>query len=162
MSTCRGARISTCRPGRAAETAANRSASPMRRADRVYVVLQSVVAAVEQNVTDDRWTAAMRLCCQGAAAQVSIDPAVPAVRALVCPGADRCRRRCPKRSPFRSCPETGWAAVMFDDNKLTAARLWVISAGRSGTRSPDGPRNQPYLARALYALIPHPATTYFG
>lgn len=56
------------------------------RADRVYVVLQSVVAAVEQNVTDDRWTAAMRLCCQ-AAAQVSIDPAVPAVRALVAPGS---------------------------------------------------------------------------
>ena len=46
---------------------------------------------------------------------------------------------------------------MFDDNKLTAARLWVISAGRSGTRSPDGPRNQPYLARALYALIPTPS-----
>ncbi|MCA9835172.1 MAG: hypothetical protein KC435_14550 [Thermomicrobiales bacterium] len=47
--------------------------------------------------------------------------------------------------------------MTFDDNKLTAARLWVISAGRSGTRLPDGPRNQPYLARALYALIPTPS-----
>ena len=27
-------------------------------------------------------------------------------------------------SVFAPRPETGWAAVMFDDNKLTAARLW--------------------------------------
>lgn len=52
------------------------------RADRVYVLLQSVLAAVSREKTDKRWTAAVRLCARAADA-VGIDPAVPVVRALL-------------------------------------------------------------------------------
>lgn len=52
------------------------------RADRVYVVLQSVLAAVSRSSTADRWTAAIRLCAK-AAEEVGLDPAVPVVRSLV-------------------------------------------------------------------------------
>lgn len=52
------------------------------RADRVYVVLQSVLAAIVRHADAPRWTAALRLCASAAAA-VGVDPAVPVVRALV-------------------------------------------------------------------------------
>lgn len=52
------------------------------RSDRVYVVLQSVLAAVIREPTSQRWTAAIRLCAK-AAEQVGVDPAVPVVRALM-------------------------------------------------------------------------------
>lgn len=54
------------------------------RADRVYVVLQSIVAALDQHSSSERWMSAMDLCCL-AAHQVGLDPAIPAVRALVAP-----------------------------------------------------------------------------
>lgn len=54
------------------------------RPDRVYVVLQSLLSALARDTTDDRWSAALELCCQ-AAQQVGIEPAVPAVRALMRP-----------------------------------------------------------------------------
>ncbi|NMO04295.1 hypothetical protein HH308_24040 [Gordonia sp. TBRC 11910] len=54
------------------------------RADRVYVVLQSIVAAVTADLTADRWRATVELCCQ-AADQVGFDPAIPAIRSLVAP-----------------------------------------------------------------------------
>lgn len=54
------------------------------RPDRVYVILQSVVSALVRNGSAERWTRALELCCQ-AARQVGIDPAVPAVRALMKP-----------------------------------------------------------------------------
>ncbi|MEQ7845764.1 ATP-binding protein [Nocardioides kribbensis] len=52
------------------------------RPDRVYVILQSVLAAVIRETTAERWTRAVEICSRAAAA-VGIDPAVPAVRALV-------------------------------------------------------------------------------
>jgi len=55
------------------------------RADRVYVVLQSVLAAVQRNKTPERWTQAVHTCSI-AAVQAGIDPAVPVVRALLRPG----------------------------------------------------------------------------
>ena len=55
------------------------------RPDRIYVVLQSLVAVTaSDDGTDDRWTTAVTLCCQ-AADEAGIDPAVPAIRALVAP-----------------------------------------------------------------------------
>lgn len=54
------------------------------RADRVYVVLQGVLAAVARQSTADRWKAAIEVCAR-AAEQVGVDPAVPAVRALMRP-----------------------------------------------------------------------------
>lgn len=55
------------------------------RADRVYVVLQSVLAAVTRNRSAERWTEAVRLCAK-AGTSVGIDPAVPVIRALLRPG----------------------------------------------------------------------------
>lgn len=52
------------------------------RADRVYVVLQAVLAAVVRDRSADRWTAAVALCSEAAAA-AGVDPAVPVVRALM-------------------------------------------------------------------------------
>lgn len=52
------------------------------RADRTYVVLQSVLAAVQRNMTAARWTTAVEVCAR-AASTVGVDPAVPTVRALV-------------------------------------------------------------------------------
>lgn len=52
------------------------------RADRVYVVLQSVLGAVVREPTEQRWTDAVRLCAK-AARVVGVDPAIPVVRALV-------------------------------------------------------------------------------
>ena len=52
------------------------------RADRVYVVLQGVLASVVRRPTAERWADAVRLCA-AAAGVVGIDPAVPVVRALV-------------------------------------------------------------------------------
>jgi len=37
-------------------------------------------------------------------------------------------------------------------DRLAAAKLWLISA--TETRRPDAPRDLPYLAHALYALVP--------
>jgi hypothetical protein len=54
------------------------------RADRVYVVLQSVLAAVVRVPTPERWTAAIKLCAD-AAESGGLDAAVPVVRALVRP-----------------------------------------------------------------------------
>ncbi len=53
-----------------------------RRPDRVYVTLQSVLAAVVRETTARRWTDAVTLCAVAAKA-VGIDPAVPVVRALL-------------------------------------------------------------------------------
>ncbi len=55
------------------------------RADRVYVVLQSVLAAVVRRPTAERWSDAVRLCA-AAGAEAGLDPAVPVVRALMRPG----------------------------------------------------------------------------
>lgn len=52
------------------------------RADRVYVVLQSVLAAVAQDRDADRWASAVDLCVQAAAA-AGVDAAVPTVRGLM-------------------------------------------------------------------------------
>lgn len=52
------------------------------RADRVYVILQGLLAAVSREATPDRWSTAIDLCAAAAEA-VGIDPAVPAVRALL-------------------------------------------------------------------------------
>ncbi|MEZ5212017.1 AAA family ATPase [Gordonia sp. (in: high G+C Gram-positive bacteria)] len=52
------------------------------RADRVFVVLQALVAALGDDPGPERWTTAVELCCQ-AAHQAGLDAAVPAVRALV-------------------------------------------------------------------------------
>lgn len=54
------------------------------RADRVYVILQGLVAALDDTSTDELWTSAVELCCQ-AADEAGIDPVVPAIRALVAP-----------------------------------------------------------------------------
>ena len=55
------------------------------RPDRTYVVLQSVLAAVQRDMTGVRWSAAIDVCASAADA-VGVDPAVPVVRALVRPG----------------------------------------------------------------------------
>ncbi len=52
------------------------------RPDRVYVALQGVVAAASSRRDPAVWTAAMTACC-AAASEVGVDPAVPAVRALL-------------------------------------------------------------------------------
>jgi predicted metal-dependent peptidase len=45
--------------------------------------------------------------------------------------------------------------VRLDLDKLAAAKLWLISPVPAGASpGPDGPRDLPYLAHALYALIP--------
>ena len=121
------------------------------RADRVFVTLQSVHAAVSRDTTPDRWVAAVRLCAL-AAQQASLDPAVPVVRSLLRPevrperhaharGHHRVRAR---PSPSRGCCRT--AAVM-DHGKLAAAKLWLISPppdGR-GRRSAERPATRPAL-----------------
>ena len=55
------------------------------RADRVYVVLQSVLSAVARRSTPERWANAVRLCARAGEA-AGLDPAVPVVRALMRPG----------------------------------------------------------------------------
>ena len=55
------------------------------RPDRVYVVLQGVLAAVQRHPGADRWGRAVEVCCS-AATMVGLDPAVPVVRALLRPG----------------------------------------------------------------------------
>jgi hypothetical protein len=52
------------------------------RADRVHVVLQSVLAAVAAAPTPERWTTAVQLCAT-AATLGDLDAAVPVVRALL-------------------------------------------------------------------------------
>jgi len=52
------------------------------RPDRVYVVLQSVLAAVARHRTAERWSRAVTLCAE-AAVHGGVDPAVPVIRALV-------------------------------------------------------------------------------
>lgn len=54
------------------------------RADRVYVTLQGVLAAVSRRATPQRWSTAIDLCAAAADA-VGIDPAVPAIRSLMRP-----------------------------------------------------------------------------
>jgi MoxR-like ATPase len=55
------------------------------RADRIFVTLQAVLSAVARETTKERWVAAIELCSL-AAKHGGIDPAVPAVRALMRPG----------------------------------------------------------------------------
>jgi MoxR-like ATPase len=55
------------------------------RPDRVFVVLQAVLSAVVAHPSAPRWTAAVEVCAAAAGA-VGVDPAVPAVRALMRPG----------------------------------------------------------------------------
>jgi hypothetical protein len=66
---------------------ADPSAAPFvgMRPDRVFVVLQAVLSAVVSDPTAQRWTAGLQVCA-AAAAEVGVDPAVPAVRALLRPG----------------------------------------------------------------------------
>lgn len=52
------------------------------RADRVYVTLQGVLAAVSRTPTAERWADAIRLCAKAGEA-VGLDPAVPVVRSLL-------------------------------------------------------------------------------
>jgi len=52
------------------------------RPDRIYVILQSVLAATTRNLTAQRWTDAVTMCTLAAKAS-GIDPAVPVVRALL-------------------------------------------------------------------------------
>jgi len=52
------------------------------RPDRVYVILQSILAAVSRTTTPQRWTDAVTLCAVAAKA-AGIDPAVPVARALM-------------------------------------------------------------------------------
>lgn len=52
------------------------------RADRVYVTLQGVLAAVTREPSRQRWADAIRLCAAAGEA-VGLDPAVPVVRALL-------------------------------------------------------------------------------
>lgn len=52
------------------------------RADRVYVTLQGVLAAVVRRPTNARWADAIKLCAEAGSA-VGLDPAVPVVRALL-------------------------------------------------------------------------------
>ncbi|MDO5684396.1 MAG: hypothetical protein Q4G46_16420 [Propionibacteriaceae bacterium] len=52
------------------------------RADHVYVTLQGVVGVATQAGTPEAWSAAVVACCT-AASTVGVDPAVPAIRALL-------------------------------------------------------------------------------
>lgn len=52
------------------------------RADRVHATLQSVLVAVTNQASPQRWTAAVEACCV-AAGEAMLDPAVPVVRALL-------------------------------------------------------------------------------
>ena len=52
------------------------------RADHVYVTLQGVVGTALQAKDPDAWSAAVVACCT-AADQAGVDPAVPAIRALL-------------------------------------------------------------------------------
>ncbi|MBX3089865.1 MAG: ATP-binding protein [Cryobacterium sp.] len=54
------------------------------RVDRIYVLLQSLLAAVSRENTPERWTAAVDVCAK-AAEQTSIDPAVPVIKSLLRP-----------------------------------------------------------------------------
>lgn len=45
-----------------------------------------------------------------------------------------------------------------DLQKLAAAKLWIVSAPPEGASRVDAPRGLPYLAHALYALVPVPTT----
>ncbi|HMM82844.1 MAG TPA: AAA family ATPase [Terrimesophilobacter sp.] len=55
------------------------------RQDRVYVMLQAVLAAFSRQPTKERWQAAIGICAL-AAEQVGIDPAIPTIRSLMRPG----------------------------------------------------------------------------
>ena len=55
------------------------------RSDRVYVMLQAVLAAFSRQPTNARWQDAIEICAR-AAEQVGIDPAVPVIRSLMRPG----------------------------------------------------------------------------
>ena len=54
------------------------------RADRVFVMLQAVLAVVSRTPTIERWQAALEVCAR-AADQAGVDPAVPVVRSLMRP-----------------------------------------------------------------------------
>lgn len=54
------------------------------RPDRVYVILQGILAAVVRDATSPRWASAIEVCA-AAASQSGLDPAVPVVRALLRP-----------------------------------------------------------------------------
>ena len=55
------------------------------RADRVFVTMQGVLAALARNPSPERWRSAIDLCAR-AAEQVGVDPVVPAVKSLMQPG----------------------------------------------------------------------------
>ena len=55
------------------------------RADRVYVALQGMLAAVSDDPTPDRWSAGMSVCVT-AAQECGVDSSVPVVRSLLRPG----------------------------------------------------------------------------
>ncbi len=52
------------------------------RADHVYVTLQGVVGTATQDGSPEAWSGAVVACCT-AATQAGVDPAVPAIRALL-------------------------------------------------------------------------------
>lgn len=54
------------------------------RADRAFMALQGILAAVTSRPTAERWSAAVVVCAR-VADEVGVDPAVPVVRALVRP-----------------------------------------------------------------------------
>lgn len=55
------------------------------RHDRVFVMLQAVLAAFSRQPTNERWLAAIEICAL-AAEQAGIDPAIPVIRSLMRPG----------------------------------------------------------------------------
>lgn len=55
------------------------------RHDRVFVMLQAVLAAFSRQPTNERWQAAIEICAL-AAEQAGIDPAIPVIRSLMRPG----------------------------------------------------------------------------
>lgn len=75
------------------------------RSDRVYAVLQSVLAAFLRKPTAERWSDAIRVCA-AAVGSSSIDPAVPVVRALVRDGVRPSGARTPPEIQVFAAPLT--------------------------------------------------------
>ena len=133
------------------------------RADRVFVTLQSVHAAVSREHHPrpvGRGGAAVRT---GRAAGRAWTPRCRWCAHCFGPGCD------PSGAPMPAdisvfAPALALAgllptAAVMDDRKLTAAKLWLISPppDGSGRRSTERPRDLPYLSHALYALVTVPA-----
>jgi hypothetical protein len=73
------------------------------RADRVFVVLQSVLSAVVAEPTAARWTAGVEVCA-AAASEVGVDAAVPVVRSLMRPGVRPAGAGLPAQIPTFRAP----------------------------------------------------------